>query len=124
MKMRRILGMAGALMTLLACLLLPSWTWAVAEDLQSLVKGLSDAELLELKAAVDSEAASRGLAGQITRSASAEQTDQAVMVWVPKSGKRYHAESTCSNMKNPTLVDIDTAKAMGFTPCKVCKPPK
>ena len=28
------------------------------------------------------------------------------MVWIPKSGKKYHRSSSCSNMKNPSQVTL------------------
>ena len=48
--------------------------------------------------------------------------DEDVMVWIPKSGKKYHATSTCSNMKSPAQVTRETALSRGFEPCKRCKP--
>ena len=46
-----------------------------------------------------------------------------VMVWAPKTGKKYHSKSTCSNMKNPSEVTIREAKSRGLTPCSKCNPP-
>ena len=42
------------------------------------------------------------------------------MVWIPKSGKKYHSDKTCSNMKNPTQVTKEEAENRGFEPCKRC----
>ena len=42
------------------------------------------------------------------------------MVWIPKSGSKYHTYSSCSNMKNPTQVTEEEAEAMGYEPCKRC----
>ncbi|MBQ3003842.1 MAG: hypothetical protein IJD82_08925 [Clostridia bacterium] len=42
------------------------------------------------------------------------------MVWIPKSGSKYHSKAGCSNMKNPTQVTKSEAEAMGYTPCKRC----
>lgn len=42
------------------------------------------------------------------------------LVWIPNSGKRYHSNKNCSNMKNPTQVTIEEAINLGFTPCKKC----
>ena len=42
------------------------------------------------------------------------------MVWIPESGKKYHSNSSCSNMKNPSKVSVSKAKQMGYTPCKKC----
>ena len=46
--------------------------------------------------------------------------DDSDMVWIPKSGKKYHSNPSCSNMKSPSQVTIDTAQARGYTPCSKC----
>ena len=42
------------------------------------------------------------------------------MVWIPKSGKKYHSNSRCSNMKNPSQVTKYEAENRGYEPCKKC----
>ena len=42
------------------------------------------------------------------------------MVWIPQSGSKYHSNSDCSNMKNPTKVTIEEAIKQGYEPCKRC----
>ena len=42
------------------------------------------------------------------------------LVWIPASGTKYHSNSGCSNMKNPTQVTQDEAVAMGYDACKRC----
>ena len=43
------------------------------------------------------------------------------LVWVPvNGGTEYHSKSTCSKMKNPIQVSIETAKANGYTACGRC----
>ena len=42
------------------------------------------------------------------------------MVWIPKSGKKYHRSSSCSNMKNPSQVKLEKAQSLGYTPCSKC----
>ena len=42
------------------------------------------------------------------------------MVWIPKSGSKYHQNSWCSNMKNPREVTLKYAKKHGYTACKRC----
>ena len=42
------------------------------------------------------------------------------MVWIPKSGKKYHSHSGCSNMKNPSQVTKEEAEDRGYEPCKKC----
>ena len=49
-------------------------------------------------------------------------TKATVYVWIPKSGKCYHKKEHCSNMKNPTLVTMQEAIDMGYTPCSKCRP--
>ena len=42
------------------------------------------------------------------------------MVWIPKSGTKYHCRPDCSNMKAPTQVTKEEAENQGYTPCKKC----
>lgn len=42
------------------------------------------------------------------------------MVWIPKSGKKYHSYAGCSGMKNPRQVTKDEAEDLGYTPCSKC----
>ena len=48
------------------------------------------------------------------------QASSGEMVWIPKSGKKYHSNSGCSNMKNPTQVTKEEAENRGYDPCKKC----
>lgn len=41
-------------------------------------------------------------------------------VWIPRTGKKYHSNSNCSNMKQPRQVSISEAKSLGYEPCKKC----
>lgn len=45
---------------------------------------------------------------------------QVEMVWIPKSGKKYHNHADCSNMKGPSQVTLTQAECAGYTPCKKC----
>ncbi len=45
---------------------------------------------------------------------------QETMVWIPKSGSKYHSDPECSNMKDPAQVSLSQAESMGYTPCKKC----
>lgn len=40
--------------------------------------------------------------------------------WIPRTGKKYHSSSRCSNMKNPTKTTVSYAKSMGYTRCSKC----
>ena len=42
------------------------------------------------------------------------------LVWIPNSGSKYHARSSCSNMKNPSQVTKSEAEQRGYEPCKKC----
>lgn len=43
------------------------------------------------------------------------------LVWVPvNGGTKYHKRSSCSKMKDPIQVTVETATANGYTPCKRC----
>ena len=42
------------------------------------------------------------------------------MVWIPKTGSKYHRKSSCSNMKNPSQVTKGEAERRGYEPCKKC----
>ena len=55
-----------------------------------------------------------------TATVSATITPVESLVWIPKTGTKYHSKSTCSNMKNPTQVTEQTAKNRGYTPCSKC----
>ena len=46
------------------------------------------------------------------------------MVWIPKTGSKYHANSYCSNMSNPRQVTLTEAKRKGYTACSKCHPPQ
>lgn len=41
-------------------------------------------------------------------------------VYLPKSGKRYHSDPTCSGMKEPRKVSIKEAQDLGYTACGRC----
>lgn len=42
------------------------------------------------------------------------------LVWIPKTGTKYHSKSTCSNMKNPAQVTQSVAVNRGYTACSKC----
>jgi len=47
-------------------------------------------------------------------------TPDETMVWIPKSGSKYHSDPDCSKMKNPSQVTESQAIARGYTPCSKC----
>lgn len=42
------------------------------------------------------------------------------MVWIPKSGKKYHRIPDCSGMNNPSQIPLSEAQALGIPPCSNC----
>ena len=117
-------GHPRRLLRCLACLLLSGMLLALpalaaASTLADDLSALSDEELLLLKQLIDAEVEARGLA---VAADSAPASDEP-LVWIPKSGSKYHSKSTCSNMKNPVQVTLSEAKEGGYEPCKKCHPP-
>ena len=50
-----------------------------------------------------------------------EEETEGQTVWVPTNGgTKYHSKSTCSNMKDPIRVSLETAEQNGYTPCARC----
>ena len=45
---------------------------------------------------------------------------QEEMVWIPKTGKKYHLDPVCGNMKNPREVTLNYAINSGYEPCSKC----
>ena len=41
-------------------------------------------------------------------------------VWISRTGSKYHTNSNCSNMKNPSQISREEAEAQGYAPCKRC----
>ena len=74
---------------------------------------LSDQELQEAYQALSDEMEARGI-----------QPDEGglgdVLVWIPKSGSKYHQNPNCSRMKNPRQVSLETAVEAGYGPCAKC----
>lgn len=45
---------------------------------------------------------------------------QGNMVWISKTGKKYHSNPNCSNMKNPSQITEERAIDMRLEPCSKC----
>jgi methylphosphotriester-DNA--protein-cysteine methyltransferase len=45
-------------------------------------------------------------------------------VYVTRTGKKYHKESCRHLKRSKKAISLKNAKAQGYTPCKVCRPPK
>lgn len=42
------------------------------------------------------------------------------MVWIPRTGHKYHSNPYCSGMVNPSEVSLSQAQAWGYGACKKC----
>ena len=47
-------------------------------------------------------------------------TSVSSMVYISKTGSKYHSNLNCSNMKNPSHISINEAKRRGLGPCSKC----
>ena len=47
-----------------------------------------------------------------------------VIVYVTKTGKKYHRQDCQFLSKSKISMGLDEAKKRGFTPCRICKPPE
>ena len=97
-------------------------------DLQKTVKKAEEAkrkEEAEKQAEIEAQQKAEEAAAQAAAEAEAQKQAQAQepqeeMVWIPASGSKYHSNSSCSGMNNPTQVTKSDAEARGYTPCKRC----
>lgn len=48
------------------------------------------------------------------------QTTEEILVWISKTGERYHSTPDCSDMKHPLQVTIEEAEIRDYTPCLRC----
>lgn len=77
----------------------------------------------EAQAQAEQEAAEQAAqeqAQQEEQASQEQQQPQEQMVWIPQSGSKYHSNSSCSGMNNPTQITISEAQSMGYEPCKKC----
>lgn len=42
------------------------------------------------------------------------------LVWIPRTGEKYHSYAGCCGMDNPSKVTITEAQNMGYKPCSNC----
>ena len=47
-----------------------------------------------------------------------------VIVYITKTGKKYHRESCRWLSRAKIATPLEQAKKRGYTPCKTCKPPR
>ena len=48
------------------------------------------------------------------------QTTEEILVWISKTGERYHSTPDCSDMHFPLQVTLEDAKLRDYTPCMRC----
>ena len=108
---------AGSSLTIKSSQTLEEQFEAFRAYLDSLPTDKRAAWMAKMTSITEEEQAKTALSGGIPAAAGEE-----AMVWVSKSGKKYHAVSTCSNMKNPRQVTRAEALRRGLEPCKRCKP--
>ena len=80
----------------------------------------SAAKSTSSSAAKTSKPASSTNQAASTASAADATATQGSMVWIPQSGSKYHSNSGCSNMKNPSQISKSAAISRGYEPCKKC----
>ena len=51
------------------------------------------------------------------------QDPQSVTVYITKTGKKYHRDGCRYLSQSKIKTTLKDAKANGYTPCKVCRPP-
>ena len=84
-------------------------------------KARAEQEAAEKAAAEQAAAEQAAAQAQAEQEAAAQtQQPQEQMVWISQSGSKYHSNSSCSNMKNPTQITISEAQDRGLEPCKKC----
>lgn len=84
-------------------------------------KARAEQEAAEKAAAEQAAAEQAAARAQAEQEAAAQtQQPQEQMVWISQSGSKYHSNSSCSNMKNPTQITISEAQDRGLEPCKKC----
>ena len=54
-----------------------------------------------------------------TSSVSGNSAEQ-LMVWIPKTGRKYHSRAGCSNMKDPSQVTLEIALSLEYGKCSKC----
>ncbi len=88
-----------------------TWFKVEIEDGEDTITGFIRSDLVDELTAEEHEAALLAI-------------EEANKVWVTDTGKRYHAESTCSGMQNAYQLSVTEAKAKGYVPCGNCDAPK
>lgn len=86
----------------------------LAEKTSALEAALVDLEKLS------TQTGSPAPSNSSSNSTSNDSSGSESMVYIPKTGSKYHRTSTCSNMKNPNQVTKSQAISMGYGRCSKC----
>lgn len=65
-----------------------------------------------------------GLPPLVHRAFAAQSDPQTQTVYVTRTGKRYHRDGCRYLASSKIPMSLKDAKAKGYTPCKVCRPPE
>lgn len=57
---------------------------------------------------------------ETTAEPTAEPEPQAEMVWITRTGSKYHSVPNCRNSQDSTQIPLDDAISRGYEPCKNC----
>lgn len=57
---------------------------------------------------------------EVTAEPTAEPEPQVEMVWITRTGSKYHSVPSCRNSQDSTQIPLDDAIAQGYEPCKNC----
>lgn len=87
-----------------------------------IISGIVQTQTAQNASTSKSGGSSKSVATQPTQAASKETTsnNKEQMVWVSRTGTKYHSDSNCSNMKNPSHMTQSEAESLGRTPCSKC----
>lgn len=93
------------------------------EEINTIVTEMEEKAAEEEAARLQAEQAAAQQEAQAAieaQAAAQPQQPQGEMVWIPQTGSKYHSNSSCSGMKNPTQVTISEAQNRGYEACKKC----
>lgn len=65
----------------------------------------------------------KGLWGPAAHTPAPQEQGQQTTVYVTRNGKKYHLEGCSSLSRSQIPISLQDAKAKGYGPCSVCKPP-
>lgn len=86
-----------------------------------IISGIVQTKTAENARADASAAKDRAAVSQpATSQSTATTNNKEQMVWVSRTGTKYHSNPNCSNMKNPAHMTQSEAENLGRTPCSKC----